>query len=110
MTDDMRFPSPDDPAGAPVWENYIVAQVTQASLGLIPRSTLAVGVQVDGSNVALHFEVFEFTEHDVVDMNDIVGALEALLGDAITVSHAHDVREEREVSPRAEVRWTFLAR
>ncbi|MFC5290561.1 hypothetical protein ACFPM7_26200 [Actinokineospora guangxiensis] len=44
----MTTPTPDDPAGAPVWENYIVAQLAQAALGAIPRNAPLLGVSADG--------------------------------------------------------------
>lgn len=46
----VSLPTPEDPGRSPVWENYVVAQATQASLGLLPRSALAVGVSVAGTS------------------------------------------------------------
>jgi hypothetical protein len=67
----------------------------QASLGLIPLSALAFGVQVDGYDVTLCFQLRELSEEDVLDMDDIVSELEALLGNRVRVSRAHEIRIER---------------
>jgi hypothetical protein len=53
----LKLPTPDDPAEAPVWDNYVLAQVVQASLGLIPRTALAFGVAMQGADVRLVFSV-----------------------------------------------------
>jgi len=106
----VSFPSPEDPARAPVWENYVVAQAVQASLGLIPRNALAAGVEVDGPNVRMHFQLRELSEHDAADIADIVDDLDALLGDAVDIEAVHELRDRREISPNDGVRWIFLAR
>ncbi|WP_157181454.1 hypothetical protein [Actinopolymorpha alba] len=107
----MSLPTPEDPRRAPVWENYIVAQAVQASLGLIPQHALAVGVEVAGKDVRLRFQLSEVTEDDVTDMDDIVSELEALVGSDVHVEQTHEVRDERAISPsKGGVRWIFLAR
>ena len=106
----MRLPTPNDPAHAPVWENYIVAQAVQAMLGQIPVHALAVGVQVAGSQVSLRFQLSESSEGDQADMQDIVGELEALVGEHVQVRLVSEVRAERSITAADGVRWTFLAR
>ncbi len=106
----MTLPTPDDPADAPVWENYIVAQTAQASLGLIPPHARAVGVSVAGTTVLLRFQLTELTEADETDMDDIVSELEALVGDHVQVGKTVEICSERHVSPYGTVRYVFLAR
>lgn len=81
----MRYPTPEDPGQSPVWENYIVAQAVQASLGQIPEHALAVSVEVAGARVRLRFQLSEATEDDVADMDDIVSELEGLVGPDVHV-------------------------
>jgi len=106
----MSLPSPEDPRRAPVWENHVVAQAVQASLGLIPRHASAVGVQAAGTQVLLRFQLTELTEGDAADMADISSELEALVGDHVRVDKTHEIRDERAISPHDGVRWIFLAR
>ena len=108
--DAMNYPSPQDPGRAPVWENYVVAQAVQASLGLIPEHALAVGVEVAERNVRLRFQLTEVAEQDATDMSDIVNELEALVGPDVHVEMAHEVQEKQAVSPHDGVRWIFLMR
>ncbi|MGH7480788.1 MAG: hypothetical protein ACRELV_01430, partial [Longimicrobiales bacterium] len=75
------------------------AQAVQASLGQIPTHALAVGVEVMGSRVRLRFQLSEATKDDIVDMDDIVSELEALVGNDVHVDKIHEVRPEREISP-----------
>jgi hypothetical protein len=106
----MRFPTPDDPANAPVWENYVVAQTAQAALGLIPRSALAMGVEVDRANAVLRFQLAACTPEDVEDMDDIVSELEVLLGQGVKVTRTADVVAHWMVEdPSAGMRWVYLA-
>lgn len=106
----MRFPSPDDLHNAPTWNNYVVAQAVQASLGLIPHTALAVGVRVNGFDVRLQFQLSEMDAAAAEDIEDIRIDLNLLLGDAVQVEATHELRAERLVSPRDGVRWIFLAR
>lgn len=106
----MTMPTPDDPANAPVWENYVVAQAVQASLRLIPRGTLAFGVEVDRENVRLQFQLAEVSDEDAADITDITEDLTSLLGGQVRVSSVHAVREQPELSPDDHVRWIFVAR
>ncbi|WP_152667298.1 hypothetical protein [Cellulomonas sp. FA1] len=106
----MRFPTPTNPAQAPVWENYIVSQAVQATLGQIPVHALAVGVQVAGSQVSLRFQLSECSEADRTDMEDIVSELEALVGEDVRVRSVGEVRPERSITAADGLRWIFLAR
>lgn len=106
----MSLPTPSDLGNAPAWDNYVVAQAVQASLGLIPEHAIAVGVEVDGSDVVLRFQLTAITEEDSQDVDDIVSDLEALVGPDVRVGKKLDVREERAISPHENVRWIFLAR
>lgn len=106
----MSLPTPEDPGQAPVWENYVVAQAVQASLGQIPEHALAVGVEADGPIVRLRFQLSEVTDEDRADMTDIVSELEGLVGNDVEVDFSHEVLDRRDISPTAGVRWIFLAR
>jgi hypothetical protein len=106
----MRLPTPDDPADALVWENYVVAQTAQASLGIIPLHALAVGVTVSGTSVVLRFQLSAVTPADEEDMSDIASELQDLVGDHVRVDTVRELREERLISPDDAVRYVFLAR
>lgn len=56
----------------------MVAQTVQASLGLLPRHALAVGVRVAETDVQLCFRLTELTRDDLDDIEDIASELEAL--------------------------------
>jgi hypothetical protein len=106
----MSLPTPEDPGRSPVWENYIVAQTVQASLGLLPTNALAVGVRVAGTDVQLCFQLSAFTEDDAVDIEDILSEMEALVGNHVHVDKTYEVRDDPAISPHDDVRWIFLAR
>lgn len=106
----MSLPTPDDLGRSPAWENYVVAQAVQASLGLIPEHTLALGVEVAGTDVRLRFQLAEAAEDDVADVDDIVSELESLVGPGVQVEGIYEVRTERRVTSSGEIRWIFLAR
>ena len=108
--DATRLPTPNDPGAALVWENYVVAQAVQASLGLVPQHALAVGVEVEGTTVRLRFQLSELTHEDKLDIEDIVSELEALVGNDAQVTTAHEITADRHISPSDGVRWMFLAR
>lgn len=106
----MKLPTPEDPGRAPIWENYIVAQAVQASLGQIPEHALAVGVEVAGSRVRMCFQLSEATEGDQEDIDDIVSELEALVGSGVRIESVRQVVRERAISPAGGMRWIYLAR
>ena len=95
---------------APNWENYAVAQAVQASLGLIPKSAVAVGVLVDGARIHLTFQLTGVDAADVADMDDIQDGLMDLVGDAVTVQLHHEIVEHRDISSSDRVRWIYLSR
>ncbi|MCM3657283.1 hypothetical protein M3147_08470 [Agromyces mediolanus] len=106
----MKYPTPEDPARAPVWENYAVAQAVEASRGHIPEHTLAYGVEVDGTRLRLRFQLSEVTEPDYEDIDDIVGDFEGLVGPDLEVEFLLEVLEWRRLSPHERVRWVYLSR
>lgn len=106
----MRFPSPADLARAPIWDNYVIAQTVQASLGLIPSDALAVGVEVAGNRVRVVFQLSALSPQGLVDMDDIVDELRALMGDDVDVARAHVLLDHPVISPHDGVSWIFLAR
>jgi len=95
----MRFPTPDDPADSPIWENYIIAQTVEAARGQIPVHALAIGVQVDRSRVTLRFQLSELNESDSLDISNIVSEFADLVGNEVDVSAVHEVRNQRSTSP-----------
>ncbi len=105
----MTFPSPKDPAQSPVWDNYVVAQTVAAALGRIPRQALALGVQVQGSHVHLHFRLTELTGEGRQDIAHIADALETLVGDDVEVTDSYEVTDQIRLSPFDGVRWIFCA-
>lgn len=105
----MKYPSPENPERAPVWDNYVVAQCTQAALGNIPRHALAVGVTVDQYDVTLLFQLTELTPEDVEDMEEIAGDLATLLGSDARVLHTWKVLQEPSLRSPKGVRWIYRA-
>jgi hypothetical protein len=108
--DALKLPTPDNPELSPIWENYIIAQAVQASLGQIPEHALAVGVEVTGTRVRLRFQLSTATEDDERDMADIVSEMEALVGNGVQIEQVLEVRSERLITPSHDVCWIFLAR
>ncbi|GAB2478471.1 hypothetical protein GCM10027063_19920 [Promicromonospora xylanilytica] len=106
----MTLPTPEDLGNAPVWENYIIAQTTQASLGLVPRGALALGVAVDGLNVTLTCQLREIGDADTEDLEEIAQELSMLLGEHVSVTIAQEVHDRPTITPHDAVAWTFVAR
>ncbi|MBM7497477.1 hypothetical protein [Oerskovia paurometabola] len=106
----LAMPTPEDPGRAPVWENYVVAQVAQASLGLVPRNAVALGVRVDGCDLTLLGVLKRRTVKAQEDLEEIVDELEMLLGPRPRVELSVEVLARREIWRHRDVRWTFLAR
>ena len=104
------MPSPKDPANAPVWENYIVAQLTQASLGVIPRNALALGIEVHDLTVRVHVQMVELTPADQADLDEIVSELGALTGEAVQVDVVVEIRAQRHLPEGSPIRWVYLRR
>lgn len=104
------LPTPDDVARAPAWENYVTAQVVQASLGQIPANALAVGVRVDGRQAELVFYLSNMTGGDAEDMESLTSEFEALVGEQIRVTRCVEIRSGLSVDPRDGIRWVYLAR
>lgn len=105
----MIYPTPEDLARAPPWETYVVTQVTQAALGKIPESTLALGVRVLGRNLVLQFQLSEAPGKDLADMHEIADDLQDLVGPEIRVELAYETRETRDISGD-ETWWVYLSR
>lgn len=102
------YPVPGDLKMAPVWENYAVAQVVQASLGLIPVSALAFGVQVSGAHLRVVVQISEPTGSDLEDVGDIQSTLEDLVGPDVEVEFVVERVDERKVSSHDGIRWVYL--
>ena len=106
----MILSTPENLGQAPLWENHIIAQAVQASLGLIPRNALAVGISVSGPVTEFFFQMSALTDDDEKDMNDIVDEFVMLVGDGVRAGKRHEVRTSRVISPFDGVCWIFLAR
>lgn len=106
----MTLPTPEDLGNAPVWENYVIAQTTQASLGLIPQGALAFGVAVDGLDVTLTCQLREISDADTEDLGEIAQELSILLGEHVNITVAQEVHDMPTITPHDAVAWTFIAR
>lgn len=108
----MRFPSPDDPADAPVWENYVIAQAAFASLGAIAPDVLALGVEVAGTEVRLIVQRRNdvVPDEDVLDVWNISSDLSDLLGPDVSVSVVTTLRASSQLSPEDGVCWFYASR
>ena len=106
----MKFPTPFDNADAPVWDNYILAQAVQASLGLIPLHAHAIGLRIAGPKVEIHFQLSQVTEQDELDMDDITSEMEDLVGEDVEVMRVYEVREAPALSPKEGMRWVYRRR
>jgi hypothetical protein len=96
---------------APIWENYVMAQATQASLGLIPASTLAIAVEVDQLIVRLEFQLASPSEPDLDDVADIADQLSDLLGPHAVVESTVIHTDQRTVVPPSKDRgYIYLSR
>ena len=104
----MRYPSPTDLKMAPAWENYAVAQLTQAGLGRIPSTALALGVEIHGTYLRVVAQVSDPSRSDLDDIGDIQSSLEDLVGPDVQVELVVEHRDERNVSPIDGVRWVYL--
>lgn len=102
------YPSPGDLKMAPLWENYVVAQVAQAGLGLIPASALAFGVNVRGAHLRVVVQMSEPSGSDLDNVGDIQSTLENLVGPDVEVEFVVERVDERKVSPDDGVRWVYL--
>lgn len=105
--DTMSWPTPEDPGRAPVWDNYVIAQTVQASLGGIPPHAVAMGVRVAGTEVQLCFRLTELTDDDVEDMDDIVSELEALVGNHVHVDKRWEIRETPGIASHDGIAWIY---
>lgn len=102
------YPSPENLKTAPVWENYAVAQVAQASLGLIPASALAFGVEVCGPHLRIVVQLSDPSDSDLEDVGDLQSTLKDLVGPDVEVELLVESVDERKVSPLDGVRWVYL--
>lgn len=69
-----------------LWQNYIHAQVAQASLGLIGPELLVLAVKFDEGSVSLHIVVSNRSEEVIEDIDDIRSELDVLLGGHIEIA------------------------
>ncbi|CAM3903904.1 hypothetical protein [Isoptericola cucumis] len=104
------MPSPSDPAGTPVWENYVVAQLTQASLSLVPRDAAALGVEVDDVDVTVVCQARNESPGVVEGLDEIVQELSMLLGEHVRVGSRVERRDAPTITPHDRTLWTFAAR
>ena len=106
----MTLPTPDDLGAAPLWENYVIAQLTQASLGLVPLNALALGVVVDGLDVTVTCQLGALSDTDLDDLREIAEELTSLVGEHVHVTSTHEVREEPAITPHDAATWIYVAR
>jgi hypothetical protein len=92
------------------WHNYLVAQLTAASLATIPRHALAVGVEPGTDEITIHFQLTEIDEQDEEDIAEIIDELSILLGDVVGIRRVIEVRPRALTNGRGPIRWTYRAR
>jgi hypothetical protein len=100
----MTYPTPGN-MRALDWQNYVVAQLSQAALGLIPCHAVAMGVEPHADGIVVHFQLVEIDARDIEDMDDIVGE-----GDVVDIRIVSALRPRPLLSPRDGVRWVYRAR
>lgn len=105
----MNFPEPNSMSDRD-WNNYLVAQLSAAALGLIPRHAVAVGVEPHAEEIIVHFQLSEIDQRDAEDMYDIVDELGDLLGGVVDIRTVHTLRSKPLLAPRDGVRWVYRAR
>lgn len=105
----MNFPKPTD-LSALEWENYVIAQLVQAMLGLIPRHALAIGIAIHQDEVEIQFQLASADQRDSADIRDITDQLETLLGEVVEVRSTETVRVHPEISPLVGISWVYRAR
>jgi hypothetical protein len=104
----MTMPTPGNMNRAPAWDNYLVAQAVQASLGLIPRSALGIYITISDDAVDFQFQLAHVSEDDEADMADIVDNFTMLIGFVVPCTSTYRILQERELAPKgARVRWLF---
>lgn len=91
------------------WDNYLVAQLSAATLRLIPVHAVAVGIVPGSDEVVVHFRLTEIDEADEEDMADIVGELGILLGDVVGIRVLKELRDGPRLSPHDRTRWVWAA-
>lgn len=106
----MTMPMPQNLEGVPLWENYVVAQTTQASLSLIPREALALGVEVDDLHITVVCQVRVETEATTEDLNEITQELYFLIGESAQITTRLEKREAPTITPDDEAIWIFASR
>ncbi len=107
----MSVPTPENPGSAWIcWVNFVVANCAMAALGIIPEHTLAYGVEVDGSDISLIFQLSEFSTSAQEDMEDIISELEGLLGPTVDISYSYELRSHSSLTPHNSAFWIYVYR
>jgi hypothetical protein len=103
----MHYFTAEEVDRVPFWENYLVRQAIQASLGTIPRHALAVGLAIHDREVVFHFQLPYVSEEDEEDMKELLDNFETIVEQDVHTSRQIDIREERRLSQ--SVAWIFLS-
>lgn len=98
------YATPDSTSHVPVWENYVVCQMTQASIGLMSPRIVLAGVSVDNRNVVMRFHVDEQSE-SFPEIDEVVDKFHDLTGDLLAVSV--DIRQWDPANTDGDTRWTY---
>lgn len=103
----------DEMSGVPHWQNYVVTQLTQAALGLVPlKEVLALGAEILESSVVIHCVVEPSSPGEPTHwLREVIQELSVLLGEEIRISLA-DVRRTSEFrlsQADDSVLWFLLA-
>ncbi|WP_375431378.1 hypothetical protein [uncultured Friedmanniella sp.] len=94
----------------PFWENYLVCQAVQASLGRYPPHATAIGIEVKGRNAIFHFQMPYASQEDEEEMLDILDEFETIAEVEVHVSRHIAIRSERQTAPSDGVTWIYLSR
>ena len=106
----MSYPAFDSPRQAPVWENFLLAELVMATVGRISKNVHAIALEVldDGSaRVFVYCSEIPPKSPERVDLEE---AIHAALSPYVTLDVVFVEGTGRPVTVRAGLRYAFLER
>lgn len=91
------------------FENMLVIDALQASLGLISRNIRGISVQLESGKIVLHFALYNHDADVVEDIDEMAFELDALRGGAIRIETRLYVGPPDKIWPGRAGRLIFLA-
>lgn len=82
------------------WENYVVAQVATAAIGLISRDIVGLAAEIGWDSVVLHAALARMTDEVRDDLDEICDELDNFLEGHVVISHVEYIGAERPWPPR----------